>query len=103
MMVTPPGFPPPNLATGVPSPRNQHAPPLGNFVEKSCAFIGLKPVRSHKKSRAPALIPLWQPGYLLILEETRGFPSPPHGGFGLNCSDHTKTIYVSQVFFYNFH
>jgi hypothetical protein len=23
-----------------------------------------------------------QPGCLLILEEIRGFPSPPHGGFG---------------------
>jgi hypothetical protein len=23
-----------------------------------------------------------QPGYLLFLEETRGFPSPPHSGFG---------------------
>jgi hypothetical protein len=24
----------------------------------------------------------WQPGYLLILKEIRGFPSPPRGGFG---------------------
>jgi thymidylate synthase len=46
-------------------------------------FLGLDYLLSpswNKKNR-DAVLSLWQPGYL---QETRGFPSPPCGRFGLS-------------------